>query len=57
MQVYPYQGTVLRGVAPCLDDHKRLVRLDAVNARAKWYAISHTLKAKFNLYGKCGLIV
>ena len=36
-QVYPYQNQVIRGLAPCLDDKKRLVRKEAVKSRASWY--------------------
>ena len=35
-QVYPYQNTVIQQLAACLDDHKRLVRKEAVDARSKW---------------------
>ena len=37
LQVYPYQATIIKQLAPCLDDHKRLVRKEAVDARSKWY--------------------
>lgn len=36
-QVSPYQSQVLQGLAPCLDDKKRLVRKEAVKSRASWY--------------------
>ena len=35
-QVYPYKSEVIRGLAPCLDDKKRLVRKAAVKSRSEW---------------------
>ena len=42
MQIYPYRHTVLRSLSPCLDDHKRIVRRAAVDARAKWLSLTYT---------------
>lgn len=41
IQVYPHQRQVLQGLATALDDHKRLVRRAAVDARAKWQVALH----------------
>ncbi|XP_071439525.1 MMS19 nucleotide excision repair protein homolog [Hetaerina americana] len=35
----PYKYTVIQGLAPCLDDPKRLVRRDAVKARCQWFLV------------------
>lgn len=36
VKVYPYQRNVIQELGVCLDDHKRLVRREAVDARSKW---------------------
>ena len=36
--VYPHQNEVIRSLATGLDDHKRLVRKEAVIARSNWYS-------------------
>ncbi|KAL1925687.1 uncharacterized protein VTP21DRAFT_570 [Calcarisporiella thermophila] len=38
--LYPYKTQVLRELAKPLDDRKRLVRREAVECRAKWYAFT-----------------
>ncbi|KAL5470764.1 hypothetical protein EMCRGX_G028779 [Ephydatia muelleri] len=35
-QVYPYRTMVVQGIAGCLDDHKRVVRKEAINSRSLW---------------------
>ena len=35
--IYPHQDEVIRSLATGLNDHKRLVRKEAVNARSNWY--------------------
>ena len=35
-QVYPYRTIVVQGISGCLDDHKRIVRKEAINSRAQW---------------------
>ncbi|KAG8240435.1 hypothetical protein J437_LFUL003149 [Ladona fulva] len=37
--VYPFKFTVIQGLAPCLDDPKRLVRREAVKARCQWFLV------------------
>lgn len=34
--IYPYQAQIIRGLVPCLDDKKRLVRKEAVLSRSEW---------------------
>lgn len=57
LQVLPFRARVLRGLAHPLDDKKRLVRKEAVQARAEWWVTqcntastysSHTLVQRFN---------
>lgn len=38
-KVLPFRARVLRALAQPLDDRKRLVRLEAVQARAEWYVV------------------
>uniref|UniRef100_A0A3P9KGM1 MMS19 nucleotide excision repair protein n=1 Tax=Oryzias latipes TaxID=8090 RepID=A0A3P9KGM1_ORYLA len=38
-QVLPFRARVLRALAPPLDDRKRLVRREAVQARGEWFLI------------------
>ena len=35
-QVHPYRGMITEGLAASLDDHKRLVRKEAAEARSRW---------------------
>lgn len=35
-QVYPYRTMVVQGITGCLDDHKRIVRKEAINSRLLW---------------------
>ncbi|XP_046385484.1 MMS19 nucleotide excision repair protein homolog isoform X2 [Ischnura elegans] len=35
----PFKYKVIQGLAPCLDDPKRLVRQDAVRARCQWFLV------------------
>lgn len=37
--VYPYRLTVIKGLLPCLDDKKRLVRKEASSCRSKWFLL------------------
>ena len=37
--LYPHQKNVIRELAVSIDDHKRLVRKEAVHARSLWYVI------------------
>ena len=46
--VYPHQNEVIRSLATGLNDHKRLVRKEAVNARSNWYAESFLLAQLWN---------
>ncbi|XP_041476664.1 MMS19 nucleotide excision repair protein homolog [Lytechinus variegatus] len=42
--IYPHQETVVRALAPRLDDKKRLVRQEAVKARTKWILLQQDTK-------------
>eukprot|EP00818_Percolomonas_sp_WS_P000287 CAMPEP_0117436620 /NCGR_PEP_ID=MMETSP0759-20121206/1101_1 /TAXON_ID=63605 /ORGANISM="Percolomonas cosmopolitus, Strain WS" /LENGTH=1002 /DNA_ID=CAMNT_0005228225 /DNA_START=22 /DNA_END=3030 /DNA_ORIENTATION=- len=39
-KVYPHQEEVIRGLRGALDDHKRVVRREAVIARNRWFTIN-----------------
>ena len=39
MQIFPHRSTVTKGLAPCLDDKKRLVRKEAAKARSDWFLL------------------
>lgn len=35
--IYPFHKTIIKGLAPALDDHKRKVRREAARVRNAWY--------------------
>lgn len=37
--VFPYKSDVIRQLATCLNDKKRLVRKEAVDARCSWFLL------------------
>lgn len=42
----PFKQDVLYSTIPALDDHKRLVRSAAVEARTRWFLIDSPIKEK-----------
>lgn len=42
----PFKQDVLFSTVPALDDHKRIVRAAAVEARTKWFLLDSPIKEK-----------